>query len=512
MGCKLRKSGTEPFSLLFGCQLATLGLLRQTPSYSLQEAEILAYPELSLWLARVLSVAVLFAASTAIGRGASLLAHRKLLVLNGAALVAGSAITLFFASALPLYLIGQTFIGIAHAWVLVCWAEFLASLATTDRTRCVARSALIAVVLFALVGLAPSPVKAALFMVVACGSVVGLLPFSHPSAAPSSVGSVGAEKTATGETLRGTLSHLPVELFALMASYAMLFRILVFFDFPVHDEALFFGCASLLRIGGMVLLLAYLSRMRFTPSVRQIIMPLLFLTVIGVALLPVSDEPMSSLAVAIVESSWTFFYTIMWLVLFELGSPRKRGPLLAFLSGWTVMNALLLAAAPLAALLKAQVSTGTLSLAALALVIVYMLSVALLMFRRKPGEHETGTRTVVEGGAGGVPSRDCRAFRTDQARDRRVRTARAGLQPARNRREARALAQHGEGACAQHLPQVRGGGKARPHRKGSRPARALCDWGVTAGSDTGTTTNAADDDRCAPPLHLQSFRSTLKDA
>lgn len=396
MGCKLRKSGTEPFSLLFGCQLATLGLLRQTPSYSLQEAEILAYPELSLWLARVLSVAVLFAASTAIGRGASLLAHRKLLVLNGAALVAGSAITLFFASALPLYLIGQTFIGIAHAWVLVCWAEFLASLATTDRTRCVARSALIAVVLFALVGLAPSPVKAALFMVVACGSVVGLLPFSHPSAAPSSVGSVGAEKTATGETLRGTLSHLPVELFALMASYAMLFRILVFFDFPVHDEALFFGCASLLRIGGMVLLLAYLSRMRFTPSVRQIIMPLLFLTVIGVALLLVSDEPMSSLAVAIVESSWTFFYTIMWLVLFELGSPRKRGPLLAFLSGWTVMNALLLAAAPLAALLKAQVSTGTLSLAALALVIVYMLSVALLMFRRKPGEHETGTSPDAE--------------------------------------------------------------------------------------------------------------------
>ena len=398
VGRELRKYGTEPFSLLFGCQLATLGLLRQTPSYSFQEADILAYPQLSLWLARALSVAVLFAASVAIGRGASLLAHRRLLALNGAALVAGSAVTLFFASTLPLYLIGPTLIGISHAWVLICWAEFLASLATTDRTRCIARSALIAVSLVALVGLAPSPAKAALFMVAACGSIVGVLPFSRPPAAPALVGPVDAGKDGDGETLRGALSRLPVELFVLMASYAMLFRMLVFFDFPVHDEALFFACASLLRIGGMTLLLAYLSRMRFTPSARQIIMPLLFLTVVGVALLPVSGEPLSSFSVAIVESSWTFFYTIMWLVLFELGSNRKRGPLLSFLGGWTVMNALLLAAAPLAALFKEQVSAGTLSLAALALVIAYMLSVALLMLRKKPAGQEAAAPPNPAGG------------------------------------------------------------------------------------------------------------------
>ena len=398
VGRELRKYGTEPFSLLFGLlRISILGLLRQTPSYSFQEADILAYPQLSLWLARALSVAVLFAASVAIGRERSLLAHRSARPQRGGACrrQRRHAVFRFDAAAVP---DRATLIGISHAWVLICWAEFLASLATTDRTRCIARSALIAVALFALVGLAPSPAKAALFMVAACGSIVGVLPFSRPPAAPALVGPVDAGKDGDGETLRGALSRLPVELFVLMASYAMLFRMLVFFDFPVHDEALFFACASLLRIGGMTLLLAYLSRMRFTPSARQIIMPLLFLTVVGVALLPVSGEPLSSFSVAIVESSWTFFYTIMWLVLFELGSNRKRGPLLSFLGGWTVMNALLLAAAPLAALFKEQVSAGTLSLAALALVIAYMLSVALLMLRKKPAGQEAAAPPNPAGG------------------------------------------------------------------------------------------------------------------
>lgn len=372
--------------LLFSCQLATLGLLRQTPSYSLWEAQILAYPTLSMWLARALSVAMLLAAAFAVSRGVRFLAHRRLLALNGTAFVAGSAITLFAASTLPAYLIAQALIGIAHAWLLVCWAEFLASLPTTDRNRCIACSALIAVVLFAVIGFVPAPAQGALFLGIAVGSIVGLFPLARKTVEdelpPSTPAAVSSHHSTA--SLRDALSLLPVELFVLMASYAMLFRMLVFFDFPVHDEGLFFACASLLRIGGMALLLAYLARKRFEPSIRQIILPLLFLTLVGVVLLPASGELVAALSVSIVESSWTFFYTIMWLVLFGLGTGRGRASLLTFLGGWTVMNTLLLVAAPLAALFKAQVSEGTLSLTALALVIVYMLSVALLMLRRKP--------------------------------------------------------------------------------------------------------------------------------
>lgn len=372
--------------LLFSCQLATLGLLRQTPSYSLWRAEIEAYPTLSLWLARVLSVIVLVAAIAVVRRGTRPLDLRRMLGASGIMLMTGATVTLYASSSLPVYLAGQILIGSSHAWVLACWADLLSRLKATTRNHCIALSALIAVVLFTLVGLAPWPFRAPIFLAITLGSIVPLLSsrYAAPSE-PTSESSHAVRRASSRPTLlREALANLPAELIILMASYAMVFRILVFFDFPVHDEQLRFVYASLLRIGGMALLLAYMARTRFEPSTRQIIFPLLFLTVVGVALLPLSSEFMSSISVAIIESSWTFFYTIMWLVLFELGKGRDKDPLFAFLGGWTVMNTLLLAAAPLAALFKTQVSEGVLSLTALALVIVYMLSVGMLLLRKRP--------------------------------------------------------------------------------------------------------------------------------
>lgn len=390
-------SGDSFLSLLFCCQLATLGLLRQTPTYSLWETEIAAYPTFSLWLARVLSVLVLAGIAIGISRGYNLLAHRRLLALQGILLITGAGITLYASFTLPLYLAGQTFIGIAHAWILACWAEYLASLKTTTRNRTIASSALAAVILFALLGLVPWITKAPLFLAIAVGSIVPLLVLAPLTATSARSGNPAIKNTASeARPLQSAMEQLPAELIVLMASYAMLFRMLVFFDFPVQNETLFFASASVLRIGGMALILAYLAHTHFTPSTRQIILPLLFLTVVGVALLPAQNTFMSSFSVAIVESSWTFFYTLMWLLLFELGRERGRFSLLVFLCGWTVMNTLLLVAAPLAALLKTQVSEGTLSLTALALVIIYTLSVGILLFRRKAVKPSRALRATSE--------------------------------------------------------------------------------------------------------------------
>lgn len=368
--------GATALPLFFCCQLATLGLLRQTPSYSLWETEISAFPIYSLWIARILSVAVLIMALVMALKGLRFLRLRTLLALNGAALLIGLVLTFYYAYSLPVYLIGQCLIGISHAWVLLCWAEYLTSLEKSRRNRSIALAALLAVLIFTIMSMLPHSVKAVCFLVIACGSVLPL--FITPSHESESV-----EKEAIGSSIsdQRSLAALPWELIVLMASYAMLFRILVFFDFPVIDETLQAVAAATIRIGGMALLILYLSRVRFAPNTQQIIVPLFFLTLLGLLLLPGREGILGTIAVALIESSWTFFYVLIWLILPEIANSKKADPFIVLVGGWTALNLLLLVAAPLAYFFEVQVSQGTLSLTALVLIIVYTLAVALLLYR-----------------------------------------------------------------------------------------------------------------------------------
>lgn len=368
--------GTTVLPLFFCCQLATLGLLRQTPSYSLWEAEINSFPVFSLWIARILSVAVLLVALAMAVRGLRFLRLRTVLAVNGAALLIGFVLTFYYAHSLPLYLIGQCLIGVSHAWVLLCWAEYLTSLEKPLRNRSIAFAALIAVLIFTIMGMLPDGMKAVCFLAIACGSVLPLFLVSQregeeAKAAPS--------KTPFSDGR--SLSSIPWELIVLMASYAMLFRILVFFSFPVVDETVQTVAAAAIRIGGMALLLAYLSRVRFAPNTQQMIIPLFFLTLLGLLLLPGREGLVATIAVALVESSWTFFYVLIWLILPEIANSKKADPFVVLVGGWTALNLLLLLAAPLAYFFEVQVNQGTLSLTALVLIIVYTLAVALLLYR-----------------------------------------------------------------------------------------------------------------------------------
>ena len=195
---------TTALPLFFCCQLATLGLLRQTPSYSLWEAEINAFPVFSLWIARILSVAVLFVALALALRGLRFLRLRTMLAANGAALLIGFILTFYYAYSLPVYFAAQCLIGIAHAWILLCWAEYLASLEKSHRNRSIAFAALLAVFIFTAMSMLPPEMRAVCFLAIACGSVLPL--FLTPQD-----GGDNAEETSEGKALdarRSPCAHL----------------------------------------------------------------------------------------------------------------------------------------------------------------------------------------------------------------------------------------------------------------------------------------------------------------
>lgn len=369
----------------FCCQIATLGLLRQTPSYSLSASAIEGYPDWSLWLARMLSVATFLVLMVGLRFAGSRIFSRSIVAAEGVLLLVGSTLTLYFAGILVVYVVAQALIGIGHAWVLAAWAYQLSCLKPSVRTKTIAASGLLAVLLFTLESALPSFWKAPAFLLMVIGSVIPLW-WITPGMEGRKASKNVAESCAGG-LFKTACQAIPLELVALMASYAMLFRLLSFLEESVASSSHLMIETAVLRIVGMALLLVYLSLKRFEPNVRQVLVPLLFLTLTGVALLPVPAVGFASLAVSIVQASWTFFYVLIWIALFEIGRSRGIAPFLVFLCGWTIMNAILLLAAPLATILEAQVSQGALSLTALALVLAYTFSVALLLLRKwdQPG-------------------------------------------------------------------------------------------------------------------------------
>ena len=397
--------------LCFGFQLASLGLLRQTPSYSLYFEAIEGFPSWALWLARVLSVLTLAAVIALYCADRRLPFRRPFLLGASAALLCGTALMLYGSKSLPAYVLSQVLIGIGHAWVLAFWALKLSTLRRAQRNKCVALSALLAVLVFSIMKASPSPLQGALFLAIVAASCIPLASLRpseglHPDERPSRSGRKPEDGRGKPASLvaqpQAALAAVPAAFFVLMASYAVLFRMLVFFDFPHADAALSELFASLLRIAGMTVLAVYLARRHFCPSVRQIMVPLLFLTFVGVALLPFQGPLAGSLSVAIVHASWTFFYTIVWIALFEIGRAPGRDPLLVFLCGWTAMNTLLLVAAPVAVAFKEQLGSGALSMTALALVLVYTLSVGLLLLRKGDG----GDGFPLDGAGSGVSQND----------------------------------------------------------------------------------------------------------
>lgn len=71
------------------------------------------------------------------------------------------------------------------------------------------------------------------------------------------------------------------------------------------------------------------------------------------------------------------------MVLLDAGEDNGVGPVPTFAWGWFVLNVVLVLAAPVAFLFARQVDEGVMSMAALVVVLVYMLLVASLLARRR---------------------------------------------------------------------------------------------------------------------------------
>lgn len=403
--------------LWFCFQIATLGLLRQLVTYSPATDAIAGYPTLLLWMARVLSVITLLVLTLLIAnpRANERIFSRSVLAGASAALVIGVLLAVYGAASMQLYCLSQVLIGISHAWILAAWAHTLAQLDTKARTWVIGVSGLLAVLLFSAMTCIPINLRAFCFLLFALGSSIPLVITAQSNSGVTSPSessqtqptSVGTTSTSPVASMKAAFAKLPTELIVLMASYAMLFRLLTFLELPVPTESLQF-CTNIIRIIGMLLLLAYYAKRKFAPNMRQMLIPLMALTVMGLVLIPITNNNFALISVAMVEASWTFFYVLMWVVLFEVGNAGRTENLTIFLIGWTIMNAILVAAAPIAAALEAQVSAGALSLTALALMLVYMLSVALLLMRKpntKSAEAASAKRVDGEGtnGEGALP-------------------------------------------------------------------------------------------------------------
>ncbi|RKI97224.1 LuxR family transcriptional regulator [bacterium D16-34] len=383
--------------LCFSFQIASLGLLRKTPDFSLSYAAIENYPFMVLWLARILSVVALAVMVFLLAKGIHIFAKR-FLVTASVLLCAGSSLMLYGSNTVVFYAISQILIGISHAYVLAYWGFFLSKLARTQRNKTIAVSALLAVIYFVVIDVLPFALQGPFFLLIICASCFPLLiptdiETSKDNQANSSLcfseqGTCDSNSRSPRKTFELMFGMLPAALVVLMGCYAMLFRILVFFDFPNNNPLLSLWSLAGVRVVGMLLLVWYLARRHFCPSVRQIMVPLLLLTSVGVVLLPAQGPILRVLSVSIVQASWTFFYTIIWIALFEIGRKNTTDSLMTFLCGWLLMNMLLLIAAPIAALLEKQMTAGALSMTALVLMVIYMLSVGLLLMRKPVGDFD----------------------------------------------------------------------------------------------------------------------------
>ena len=88
------------------------------------------------------------------------------------------------------------------------------------------------------------------------------------------------------------------------------------------------------------------------------------------------------MASTVASSCWPLFYLGLWVTLLTTPAPAGANAASVFAVGWLVLNVFLVALAPLADLLSQQVSQGTLSLVALAFLLIYTIGVATLLVHR----------------------------------------------------------------------------------------------------------------------------------
>ena len=385
----------SPALMLLACPLALLALLGSYFDVSCASAQIAAYPALARWVARCASL-VTYALATALLCAGRSLMHRpdgrrsRALVAACALLGAGMAGTLYASGTLPAFVASQVLVGVGQAFTLVAWAEAACTVSRPLRWRLVMAAGLVSTAIsLAFRLLAPAAARVLLLAItLGCCALPGLARGRTGAAEPA-----GCETPAQSPARRfaACLGSVSWELALLMASYALLFRVMGNLGYvaPLVTPLLKFGVTTV----GLLVMGAYLSSREGSPDgPNAIVLPLIVLAATALVAVPTPGSALRVVSSAVAGSCWPLFYMALWVMLLATPAPRGTNEAAVFSAGWLVLNAFLVALAPFAHTLAQQVNQGTLSLAALAFVLAYTIGVATLLARRRASQDRAAAR------------------------------------------------------------------------------------------------------------------------
>lgn len=383
----------QPRYLLLFCPLALLALLGSYFGASVASEQIESFPVLTHWVARCTSLAVYAAVVPLLCSGHSLLAGGKggrptALVAACVCLGIGMVATLFASASLPIFVVAQVLVGFGQALNLMMWAEMLCETPRDLRWRL----AILGGALGCTVSLAFKMLGGTGSRAIMLGLTAGccLLPLlvrgeEEPNDKRESI------IVASRRLVPACFERVSWGFCLLMGCYALLFRIMGGLDGSVTVGI------SLLRfavtLAGLIAMWAYCSKREGNPDgPNAIVLPLLVLVVTALMAIPAPNETLRAIASAVASSCWPLFYLGLWVILLSAPSPAGANEAAVFATGWFVLNFFLVVLAPLASLLARQVNQGTLSLLALAFLLIYTIGVATLLARR----HDANDRAAAK--------------------------------------------------------------------------------------------------------------------
>ena len=387
-----RWRGVRPGLLLLFCPLALLGLLGSYFDASLASDQIASFPTAAHWVARYASLCAYAAAAALLCSGRSLLAapEGSGSVAPAAASVclgAGMVATLYASQSLPVFVIAQVLVGVGQALNLMMWAELLCDARADHRWRLA--------ILGGALGCAFSLAFSALGDV---GSRAIMLGLTSGCCLLPLLARNRKEPEVSREPIFASARRLVPACFArvtwgfclLMGCYALLFRIMGGLGGSAAGvPALKFA----VTIAGLLAMWSYLSRREGNPDgPNAIVLPLFVLVVTALMGVPSPNEALRAVASTVASSCWPLFYLGLWVTLLTTPAPAGANAASVFTVGWLVLNVFLVALAPLADLLSQQVSQGTLSLVALAFLLIYTIGVATLLMHR----HDANDRAAAK--------------------------------------------------------------------------------------------------------------------
>ena len=379
------KHRVQPGHFLLFCPLALLALLGSYFGASVASAQIASFPILAHWVARCTSLVVYAAAVPLLCSGHSLLAghggrRSAVPIFACACLGAGMAATLYVSASLPVFVAAQVLVGLGQALNLMMWAELLCEAPRGRRWRLVILGGALGCTVslaFKLLGGAGARV-----IMVALTAGCCLLPLFARGRKASGGEGPASVLAAARRLVPACFDRVSWGFCLLMGCYALLFRVMGGLDGSVDAGT------SLLRfavtLAGLLAMWSYLSRREGNPDgPNAVVLPLLVLVVTALMAVPAPNETLSGVASAAASSCWPLFYLGIWAILPSTPTPAGANEASVFAVGWFVLNAFLVVLAPLASLLAQQVNQGTLSLLALAFLLIYTIGVASLLARRQ---------------------------------------------------------------------------------------------------------------------------------